>query len=102
MTVEPGKSHTGVQRPGGVSSNWSAEAWSERGWAVFSCSAVSASLDPMDCSPPGSSVHGILQARILERVAMPSSRTLNLGTMKISCLMLMTLRHVYIILANRH
>ena len=28
--------------------------------------------DPMDCSPPGSSVHGILQARILEWVAMPS------------------------------
>ena len=27
-----------------------------------------------DCSPPGSSVHGILQARILEWVAMPSSR----------------------------
>ena len=25
----------------------------------------------MDCSPPGSSVHGILQARILERVAGP-------------------------------
>ena len=25
----------------------------------------------MDCSPPGSSVHGILQARILEWVAMP-------------------------------
>ena len=30
--------------------------------------------DPMDCSPPGSSVHGILQARRLEWVAMPSSR----------------------------
>ena len=30
--------------------------------------------DPMECSPPGSSVHGILQARTLERVAMPSSR----------------------------
>ena len=29
--------------------------------------------DPMDCSPPGSSVHGILQARILEWVAVPSS-----------------------------
>ena len=29
---------------------------------------------PMDCSPPGSSVHGILQVRILEWVAMPSSR----------------------------
>ena len=28
----------------------------------------------MDCYPPGSSVHGILQARILEWVAMPSSR----------------------------
>ena len=28
----------------------------------------------MDCSPPGSSVHGILQARILEWVSMPSSR----------------------------
>ena len=28
----------------------------------------------MDCSPPGSSVHGIFQARILEWVAMPSSR----------------------------
>ena len=30
--------------------------------------------DPVDCSPPGSSIHGILQARILEWVAMPSSR----------------------------
>ena len=29
---------------------------------------------PMDCSPPGSSVCKILQARILEWVAMPSSR----------------------------
>ena len=30
--------------------------------------------DPLDCSPPGSSVHGILQARILEWVATSSSR----------------------------
>ena len=30
--------------------------------------------DPMDCSAPGSSVHGILQARTPEWVAMPSSR----------------------------
>ena len=30
--------------------------------------------DPMDCSPPGSSVHGLLQARIPEWAAMPSSR----------------------------
>ena len=30
--------------------------------------------DPMNCSPPGSSVHGILQARILEWVAIAFSR----------------------------
>ena len=30
--------------------------------------------DSTDCSPPGSSVHGILQARMLQWVAMPSSR----------------------------
>ena len=30
--------------------------------------------DTVDCSWPGSSVHGILQARILEWVAMPFSR----------------------------
>ena len=32
--------------------------------------------NPMDCSPPSSSVHGILQARILEWVAIPFSRDL--------------------------
>ena len=31
-------------------------------------------FDPMDYSPLGSSVHGILQARILEWIAIPSSR----------------------------
>ena len=30
--------------------------------------------DPMDCSPPGSSVHEIIQARILEWVAIPFTR----------------------------
>ena len=30
--------------------------------------------DPMDYNPPGYSVHGILQARIPEWVAMPSTR----------------------------
>ena len=30
--------------------------------------------DPMDCSPPGSSVHGIFQVRILEWIAIFSSR----------------------------
>ena len=33
--------------------------------------------DTMDCSPPGSSVHGILQARILKWVAIPCSRDLS-------------------------
>ena len=30
--------------------------------------------DPMDCSPPGSSLHGILQARVLEWVAIAFSK----------------------------
>ena len=30
--------------------------------------------DTVDCGPQGSSVHEVLQARILEWVAMPSSR----------------------------
>ena len=37
-------------------------------------SVVSDSLQPVDCSPPGSSVHGILQARTLEWVTIPFSR----------------------------
>ena len=37
---------------------------------ILSCSVMSDSLDPMDCSLPGSSVHGILQARILDLVAL--------------------------------
>ena len=41
---------------------------------MHACSVMSDSLWPMDCSLPGSSVHGIFQARILEWIAMPSSR----------------------------
>ena len=40
--------------------------------AAQSCQTL---CDPMDCSPPGSSVHVVLQERILEWVAMSSSRT---------------------------
>ena len=39
-----------------------------------SCSVVSDSCNPMDCSPPGSSVQGILQARVLEKVAIARDR----------------------------
>ena len=47
------------------------------GYSVCACAkSLQCSLtvyDPMDCSPPGSSVHGILQARILEWVAISFS-----------------------------
>ena len=39
--------------------------------SLLSCPTL---CDPMDCSLPGSSVHGILQARILEWDTVPSSR----------------------------
>ena len=35
---------------------------------------MSDSSDPMDCSPPGSSIHGIFQARVLEWGAIAFSR----------------------------
>ena len=40
----------------------------------FSCSVMSDSCDPIDCSLPASSVHGILQERKLEWVAIFFSR----------------------------
>ena len=36
--------------------------------------------NPIDCSPPGSSVHGILWTRILEWVAFPFSRVPTQGS----------------------
>ena len=48
--------------------------WCKTGVSVLvSAQSCPPLCDPMDCSLPGSSVHGILQARTLERVAMPSS-----------------------------
>ena len=41
---------------------------------VLAAQACPTLCDPMDCGPPGSSVPGILQARILEWVAIASSR----------------------------
>ena len=40
----------------------------------WSHSVVSDSCDPMDCSPTGSSVHGVFEARVLEWVAISFSR----------------------------
>ena len=62
---------TGSQR---VTHDWATELnWSICASGLSRFSRVQL-CDPMDCSPPGSSVQGILQARILEWVAMPSSR----------------------------
>ena len=41
---------------------------------------------PMDCSPPGSTVHGILQARILEWVAISSSSDWPRDRTMVSCI----------------
>ena len=43
---------------------------------VQSCPTL---CDPMDCSPPGSSIHGIFQARVLEWVAISLSNAPNIG-----------------------
>ena len=45
-------------------------------WLLIQCvtQLLLTLCDPMDCSPPGSSVHGIFQARILEWVATSYSR----------------------------
>ena len=60
---------------------WEAVAYAdrERGWVEKECVCVSAQscltlCNPVDRSPPGSSVHGIPQARILEWVAISFSR----------------------------
>ena len=39
--------------------------------------------DPMDCSPPGSSIHGIFQARVLEWGAIAFSRDLSYPRIKL-------------------
>ena len=48
-----------------------------QGQHMYVCAQSCPTLcDRVDCSPPGSSVHGILQARILEWVAIASPRDL--------------------------
>ena len=67
----PGIEHTSSLSPelaGGFFTTEPPESESE---VAQSCLTL---LDPVDCSPPGSSVHGILQARTLEWVAISFSR----------------------------
>ena len=56
-----------------------------------SCPAL---CDPMDRSPPGSSVRGILQARILDWVAMPSSGIFPTRRLNFICLRLLHCRPI--------
>ena len=46
----------------------------EKPWVSEVAQLCPTLCDPMDCSPPGSSIHGILHARILEWVAISFSR----------------------------
>ena len=53
---------------------FAASMWGKSEMKVLVAQLCPTLCDPMDCSPPGSSVHGILQVRILQWVAMPFSR----------------------------
>ena len=55
--------------------------------------------DPVDCSPPGSSVHGILQARILKWVPHPPSGDLPDLGIEPACLRSLALAGEFIALA---
>ena len=55
-------------RPFSEASFWISRAWKKVVVKVLVVQSCLTLCDPMDCSPPASSVHGILQARILEWV----------------------------------
>ena len=59
-----------LSSPALAGTTWEA-FYSSSAQSLQSCQTL---YNPMHCSPPGSSVHGILQARILEWVAIPFSR----------------------------
>ena len=55
--------------------------------------------DPMDCSLPGSSIHGIFEARVLEWGAIAFSNLISLGTKKMQDKIIFL--YVYLDLSNR-
>ena len=61
------------------------------------CSVMSDSCSPMDCSPPGSSVHGIFHARILEWVAISCSKISFMAEPAVSCSYISFLAQWYLI-----
>ena len=67
----------GTAEPGGLPSMGSHRVrhdWSDLAAAAAVAQSCLTLCNPMDCSPPGSSDHAILQTRILEWVAIPFSR----------------------------
>ena len=76
-TPRKGKSRESSERRPVVASGW----WKNEEWGFPSCcccclaaKSCSALLDFMDCDPPGSSVQGISQTRMLEKIAISFSR----------------------------
>ena len=65
----------------------SAKTWKKESAVAQSCPTLS---DPMDCSPPCSSVHGIFEARILEWVAISFSR----GSWRLSACQMMYFKYL--------
>ena len=68
MEEPGGLQSTGSQR---VGHEWETHKVTVTERATQSCPTL---CDPMDCSPPGSSIHGVSQAGVLEWVAIPFSR----------------------------
>ena len=64
-----------TEEPDGLQSMQSQSQLSDQArLCMLSTHSCPTRCDPVDCSPPGCSVLGILQARTLEWVVMPSSR----------------------------
>ena len=59
-----------------------------------SCPTLS---DPMDCSPPGSSIHGIFQARVLEWVAIALYRAFKFQNFTVKGNIILKFTFMYII-----
>ena len=78
LSCEMGKTVTGLALRGYEDGSPLHSLWHTRSpqwmWPVKVTQSCPTLCDPMDCSLPGSSVHGILQARIMEWVAIPFSR----------------------------
>ena len=58
---------------------WQAHCLQATWWCGFSVAKSCPTLVTMDCSPPGSSFHGIFQAKLLEWVAIPFSTGFDAG-----------------------